>query len=965
MATGTGLPLQEKSPTIVQTGGTPATFNGGDGGASDWARIAAMGDKLQSEAGHAFGLEVHQAQVGYLADQNVEIARKRIELRDQFSGNPDGFDAAWNGYTEGKIGQAEPWALPHIKKLLGSEGNAAYSAILGEKRAEDGRLDSSRIDALAKMASDDVLGTAMAGTFNSPEGQAKVEKFRAVMATAVSSKLIAPEEAERRVVDVTNRATAETLVKHIGDDYRTNRANGEIAGPAALKAAEDTILRNPDLPLSEEQRYAYYHKATAEIRALEAERKQDLVGAKAGMQDAMYAMARGVRVDPDTIDSLSKQLNAAGGQAEVAKLRAAAARAENMNSFGRLPLSDQVTQYRSAAYSASATSPIAKSAYDYFVGQGYSPAQSAGIVGNLLHESGLDPTISHDQGTGIGIAGWRLDRRQALRDFAAARGTSETDFKTQLAFVDHELKTSEPTARAALMQAQTPQDAAVAFIRFERPQGYNDANPALAHGASNRVGLAKAVADATGASGASTDGRPIIPAGMDYRLVSAQKTELDKSSREEWVRIQKDLDAGIRPTPDALNNVIQGFTLTGNHDALETVGARLDRFDAKFSAGRQPQAVAEGAAHELTRIGETEGLSPGQSAWLRDLRAVNVATTQRLKDDPIGLAVERFPERFQTPAPLDASNSDSLRAGLAQRGQIAGFVAQNYRVPAVSALSPADLNTIKGALATADASGKARIYGDIAAALPEDVRNKTLAQLTKDGHVASVEAFAGAVAAEAPVIGESIMRGQKAIATDKRFDAYEDKKKDFNEIFDKALPISTFGLTSRADDTGAYATIKSAVRARYADIAAQVGDTSGEVKAVRLQQAVTDVTGGVLRHNGGTLVAPRRGMTQSQFDGMIWNMTDQDLPGVTTLSGTPITADYLRNNARLESVGDGKYLLQLGSDPQRPIYAFMNAHDPFGEPTPYVLDLKNRDIGPPKPLSGGDVISSINNPLGP
>lgn len=938
MATGTGLPLQEKNPAIVQSGGAPATFNGGDGGASDWAHIAAMGDKFQSQAGHALGLEVHQAQVGALAEKDVVIGRKRIELRDQFSGNPDGFDAAWSGFTEGMIAQAEPWALPHIKKLLGTEGNAAYSAILGEKRAEDGRLDVSRIDALAKMSANAVLGTAMAGTFNSPEGQAEVEKFRAVMATAVTSKLIAPEEAERRIVDVMNRATAETLIKHIGDDYRTNRANGEIAGPAALKAAEETILRNPALPLSEEQRYAYYHKATAEIRALEAERKQDLSVARAGMQDAMYAMARGVRVDPGTIDSLSTQLSAAGGQAEVAKLRGAAARAEFMAPYGRSPIPDQISTYRDYTKSFTATSPVAKSAYDYFVGQGYSKPQAAGIVGNLLHESGLDPTVSHDQGTGIGIAGWRLERRQALREFAAARGTSETDFKTQLAFVDHELKTSEPGARTALMQAQTPQDAAVAFIRFERPKGYNETNPALAHGASNRVGLAKAVAAAAG----GVDGRPVVGEGVDLRLVSGMKTELDKSSREEWKRIQTDLDAGIRPTPDALNAVIQGFTLTGNHDALETVGARLDRFDAKFGAGRQPQAVAEGAAHELTRIGLIDGLSPGQSAWLKDLRAVNKATTEGLDKDPIGLAVERFPERFQTPAPLNAASSDTLRAGLAQRGKIAAFVSENYRVPAVSALSPADLNTIKGALATADAAGKARIYGDLTAALPEVVRIATISQLTKDGHVAAVEAFAGALSSEAPLVGESIMRGQQAIKADKRFDPYLDKKDDFNSTFDKALPIATFGLTSRTDDKGAYATIKSAVRARYADLAAQSGDTSGEVKEDRIRQAVTDVTGGVLRHNGGTLVAPRRGMDQSQFDGLIWNITDQDLFGVTTLSGTPVTADYLRSNARLENVGDGKYLLQLGKDPQRPIYAFMNARDPFGEPTPYVLDLKNR-----------------------
>lgn len=949
-ATGTGLPLQDRAPATVQPGGAPATFNGGDT-SSDWLRIAASSEQVATAATRALGLEVHQAQVGYLADQDVEVQRKRAELRDKFSGDPEGFDAAWNGYTEGKLQQVDPWAQAHVKRLLGQQGTAAYSAILGEKRAEDARLDADRIDALAKMTGNDVIGTAMAGTFNSPDGQAKLEKFRGVMATAVSSKLISQEEADRRVVDITNRATAETLVKHIGDQYRADRANGVTAGPNALKAAEDTILRNEQLPLTEEQRYAYYHKATAEIRALEAERKQDLAGARAAMTDAMYAMARGVRVDPGTVDQISSQLSAAGGQAEVAKLRAAAARSEQMAAYGRLPLADQVTQYRTAASSAVATSPQAKTAYNFFVGRGYTPAQASGIVGNLLHESGLDPTISHDQGTGIGIAGWRLERRQALQQFAAARGTSETDFNTQLAFVDHELQTSEPAAREALLRAQTPQDAAVAFIRFERPQGYNDANPATAHGAANRVGLARAVARETGgvAEPLSPDGRPVQTGGADFRLVAAQKTELDKSSREEWARISKDLDAGIRPTPAALNNVIQGFTLTGNHDALETIGARLDRFDARVSAGRAPRSFTEAAASELTRIGGTEGLSPGQSAWLRDLRAVNAATDEKLKEDPIGLAVERFPERFRTPAPLDASNSDNFRAGLQQRATMANFVSQNYQVPAVSAFSPADLLTVKAALASTDAAGKARIYGDISAALPEAVRNQTLAQLTKDGHKAAVEAYAGALYGQDAVVAQSILRGQTAIQTDKRFDPSEKKPKDFNDAFDKALPVSTFGLTGRTDDRGAYATMKTAVKARYADLAAQAGDTSGDLNEDRLRQSVTDVTGGVLSHNGGTLIAPRRGMSQSQFDSMIWRMSDADLAGVTTLSGTPVDASYLRSSARLESIGDGRYLVQLGKDPLKPIYAFQGANSEL--PQPFVLDLRRRDLGPPAPVS--------------
>lgn len=955
-ATGTGLPLQDRSPATVQPGGSPATFNGGDGGASDWLRIAASSEQLATTATHALGIEVHQAQVGYLADQNVEIARKRADLRDQYQGDPDGFDAAWTGYTEGKLQQAEPWAIPHVKKLLGSEGTAAYSALLGEKRAEDNRLDAARVDSLAKMAGDDVIGTAMAGTFNSPDGQAKLDKFRGVMATAVASKLIPQEEADRRIVDVTNRATAETLVKHIGDQYRTDRANGVTAGPNALKAAEDTILRNPDLPLSEDQRYAYYHKATAEIRALEAERKQDLQGAKAAMSDAMYAMARGVRVDPDTLDSISGQLNAAGGQADVAKLRAAAARSESMNAYGRLPLADQVTQYRAAASSATAASaPVGSpenvaaltasakrlgidprdlaAAISYETGGTFDPNKVGGKGNNYLGLIQFGPEERAKYGVTPGMSFGQ--QMQAVESFLRDRGVTPG---MGLSSIYRTINGGSPTVSLAANDGNGTIAEHVARIQASHYGAADKFLGGQGGAPSPPVAIAPGV-----------DGRPVQPVGADFRLVSAQKTELDKSARQDWERISKDLDAGIRPTPAALNNVIQGFTLTGNHDMLENVGARLDRFDAKFAAGRAPQAFTEAAAHELTRIGETEGLSPGQSAWLKDLKAVNEATAQRLKDDPIGLAVERFPERFKTPAPLDASNSDNLRAGLQQRAQIAGFVSQNYQVPAVSALSPADLLTVKAALAKADPAGKARIYGDLTAGLPEDIRNQSLAQLTKDGHVASVEAYAGALAGQDAVVGQSILRGQAAIKTDKRFDPSEKKPKDFNDAIDKALPVSTFGLTSRTDATGAYATMKSAAKARYADLAAQAGDTSGDLNEERLRQAVTDVTGGVLNHNGGTLIAPRRGMSQSQFDGMIWRLGDADLPGVTTLSGAPVTASYLRDNARLESVGDGRYLVQLGKDPLKPIYAFQGANSEM--PQPFVLNLKNRDFGPTPPVS--------------
>jgi hypothetical protein len=63
---------------------------------------------------------------------------------------------------------------------------------------------------------------------------------------------------------------------------------------------------------------------------------------------------------------------------------------------------------------------------------------------NMMDESKGDPTAVHDQGTGLGLFGHRLGRREALKQFAASQGTSPTDPFTQLQFSLQEIKTKYP-----------------------------------------------------------------------------------------------------------------------------------------------------------------------------------------------------------------------------------------------------------------------------------------------------------------------------------------------------------------------------------------------------------------------------------------------------------------------------------------------------------------------------------------
>lgn len=122
----------------------------------------------------------------------------------------------------------------------------------------------------------------------------------------------------------------------------------------------------------------------------------------------------------------------------------------------------------------------AQLAFDYFVGQGLSPVQAAGIVGNLQGESGqgLNPLAvnkgdGRDGSDSVGIAQWNGPRAQALRDYAASKGVAWNDLNTQLEFLHSELKGPESRAYKALLAAQSPEEAARAFLGFERPKDWN------------------------------------------------------------------------------------------------------------------------------------------------------------------------------------------------------------------------------------------------------------------------------------------------------------------------------------------------------------------------------------------------------------------------------------------------------------------------------------------------------------
>lgn len=124
---------------------------------------------------------------------------------------------------------------------------------------------------------------------------------------------------------------------------------------------------------------------------------------------------------------------------------------------------------------------------------GYTKEQAAGLVGNMIQESGgslkttaRNPGDGRDGSDSIGILQWNADRAQRLKAYAASKGTSWDDYDTQLEFILVELNTTEKAAGDKLRAARTVEEAAgAAATAYIRPQG-SQSGATASHGWKNR-----------------------------------------------------------------------------------------------------------------------------------------------------------------------------------------------------------------------------------------------------------------------------------------------------------------------------------------------------------------------------------------------------------------------------------------------------------------------------------------------
>jgi len=116
-----------------------------------------------------------------------------------------------------------------------------------------------------------------------------------------------------------------------------------------------------------------------------------------------------------------------------------------------------------------------KAVYDYFIAKGLRPWMAAGILGNLVAESGLNSGIENGIGA-YGLAQWLGSRKAGLQEFARNQGKPVDDFGMQLDYIWFEFENDEKSAGDAIKATTSLADAGqvdgavrVVMEKYERP----------------------------------------------------------------------------------------------------------------------------------------------------------------------------------------------------------------------------------------------------------------------------------------------------------------------------------------------------------------------------------------------------------------------------------------------------------------------------------------------------------------
>lgn len=879
---------------------------------------------FNAEAGAAYE---RSAVSGTLAQAQAIPTMDLNNIRQKFDGDPQGFLNAANAYRQeqAKVYGASPLGVAMIDNIATMTAQH-YNGLLNAKLTQDDNNNQASVKAQISSTLNDMSQLARQGATDTPAYKQAQEKLGGYYDQLEANPQWGTPKAvvDNMRTSAANQLQGEVIVGHMD---RTYAGQGVIAARKELYDAADGLSGASDA-----QRATIKAAGEARLSYLQGQNQAAIQANSDNLNTLSTMLGKGQHVD-DSVWEKAQQAAVAAGDGTSAQ-RVAAMRAQydlDMAKHGAGP-SQQAAVLMKGVPTGGATEAAAM---QYFQSQGWSQAQAAGIVGNLVHESRLNtgannPGDGSDGSDSIGIGQWNGSRAQALRAFAAAQGKPVTDFGTQLAFVQHELQTTEGSAAMALRAAGNIHDATGAFaINYERASGSESGVAENVIHWQDRINNAVRLAGggaSTVAVAPSANGVPYTDAQVKQnpfllsQYIQAQARDAGQSQQAATLigtAAEKQLQNGFMPAPQVLANYMQlteGATDTGTVAQRERLTSMVQGKIASDVAMGMP--AAQGQAYLNSVMQQAQGGSIHQQNIAYEAQAAYQRGQKQLNDEPAAAAMNRG-WIAQQPRPLNFDDPHDLGAAMLERAQVMQSIAAREGRGWLnrSVLSGDDESAMSSVFKMGTAQQQANMVSAIVnSGMPQTQAQATLGAIGSTGASGQAMAKAAAITPYDQRVAATIIDGQSRL-DGKEASGLVPKAEEWEDKINSKLPINDFPNATDLEAT------KNAIKAYYASTSASSNDLGKSVNDKRLQDAVDAVTGGLVRQSNGSMIyPPDYRVPETVTKDIIRGLTQDDIKGAT-IDGQPFEARLLSSPAwasggqyRLQSRGpDGTYYIVTGS----------------------------------------------------
>jgi hypothetical protein len=629
-----------------------------------------------------------------LAQGEGAAKRADIALADQYRGNPEAYQNAAQAYKDKTIQQYTAAAGPEVGVELGraidSVTTYTFRGLVNEKRKLDLRIAENEISLGMADARNTLMALSRKGDVGVEQSQAwkdALDKYNTLSDKKTRNPEFAYDQTQRAydLQQLQDDINGQRYVHHVSETYK------EKGYRDALEDA-NSIFTDPRYHFDMKQRASIHAEATADIHSQEAVRHQDVQAAHAAMHELGALKAGGQQIDPQVANKVRQNLVDLKDPNGVATFDMMFSHGSLNDAHGLRPLHQQ-----NEDLALLQGAPRWKAAYDLAIAHGLTAPQAAGFVGGLRGETEtLNPRQVHDNGIGLGIAGWNKDRLQALRDFAAKNNMSVVDTRTQIEFAFHELQTSEFAAGNQLRNAKTSDEAAQAMLNYLRPANYNVPG---AH--SERAEYARAAYQAFGGGGegeasifGGSRGEPLSRAAGKPQLsmllqnrgpavaswfLMQRAQETNKAARAQLAEVTKEYidKAGQRPSNEFMMDVLETARLTGDIDLqsrVKNLSATIGLVDQLAGLPIDEQQQRETAILQQLRAGNAP---TGAEENYKLFAARTKAIEEGIKNSPIATTVANV-KGVTDPGPFDWNNP---ALSMQKRAKIARIGENTWKVP--------------------------------------------------------------------------------------------------------------------------------------------------------------------------------------------------------------------------------------------------------------------------------------------